>query len=327
MRSSRQLQVKHKVSIYMSRWRIIAVACLVVVLSACNDSTTQGQKDQRLSEQDLAARQKEHSDDANVYHFGFELRASPQEDARQYLPFLKYLEGATGYRFELEFTPENEDIVNNLGTGEVHFAAIGAVSFIEAQNRLGVLALAHGINPLGKSEYRAYIVVQPNSSIESIADLRGKHFAFGSTTSTQGHLIPRIMLHQQGLSLDDLAGYTYTGSHQNCADALVAQRADACGMQDTLAERLAKQGTIRILHRSDYYPSSGIAANHDVPDEVIARVREALGSFDPKGQDAKGLYKWERTEMPNGFSPAESQDYRNLKHWMQKLGLLEEAKP
>ena len=46
----------------------------------------------------------------DTYIFGFDLRASPQEDARQYLPFLAYLEKTTGYKFKLQFTPIKLDI-------------------------------------------------------------------------------------------------------------------------------------------------------------------------------------------------------------------------
>ena len=67
-----------------------------------------------------------------TFHFGFDLRSGPLEDARQYLPFLNYLSRATGYDFKLRFTSKSSSIIDDLGTGKVHFAAVGAVSFIKA---------------------------------------------------------------------------------------------------------------------------------------------------------------------------------------------------
>ncbi len=67
---------------------------------------------------------------------------------------------------------------------------------------------------------------------------------------------------------------------------------------------LAKKGLVRILHTSRYYPSSGIAANKDVQKEVLAKVKQALIDFQPKGHDADGLYNWNKTEMPYGFVEA-----------------------
>ena len=45
---------------------------------------------------------------------------------------------------------------------------------------------------------------------EDIKELRGKCFAFGSEMSTQGHLIPRSMLEEAGITLNDLGKYIYT---------------------------------------------------------------------------------------------------------------------
>lgn len=261
--------------------------------------------------------------DPNVLRFGFDLRASAQEDARQYLPFLKYLERSTGYHFKLRFTPEDGVIADNLGTGVVQFAAIGAGSYLKARARYGAIPLVHGLNEQGRAEYRSVIVAAPDSPIQRIEDLRGKRFAFGSVTSTQGHIIPRIVLAEHGLSLEDLVGYEYTGSHYNCATVVAAGRFDAGGMQDTLGLKLAKEGSIRIIYTSKFYPSSGITANKNVSSEILDRVKQALIDFQPEGRDAAGLYHWDRTEMPNGFIKAHDSDYEELREWSRKFGLLE----
>lgn len=296
------------------------LASMLPLLVACGGPGNEGQRDRRLSDQELAELSARKNQDHGAYYFGFDLRASPQEDARQYLPFLAYLKRATGYDFELRFTAKGEDIIDDLGSDKVQFAAIGAVGFIEANRRYGARILVRGINASGESASRSYFVVQPDSPIQRIEDLRRQRLAFSSKTSTQGFLIPRIMLYQHGLRLKDLGGYIFTGSHQNCADAVVSQRADACGMQGILAQRLAEQGLVRVLHRSGFYPSSGIVANNQVPEEIVAKVRQALLAFEPAGRDAEGLYAWERTEMPLGFEAARAEDYQELEQWMQKLG-------
>ena len=257
--------------------------------------------------------------DADVLRFGFALRSSAVQDAKQYLPLLQYLEEATGYSFELYFTPKDGQVVDDLGTGVVQFAAIGADRYVQARARYGVVSLVRGLNAQGRAECRSVIAVAPDSPIQTIEDLRGKRFAFGSIVSTPGYLIPRITLLQHGLTLDDLAAYEYTGSHRDCAEAVVSGRFDACGMQDTMGEELAADGLVRIIHTSQWYPSSGIAANKDVPPEVLDRVRQALLDFDPLGRDAPGLYHWDKTEMPNGFTEAKDEGYAELGEWVVKL--------
>jgi phosphonate transport system substrate-binding protein len=257
-------------------WTAVFLALVGVLLTGClpGNDHREIDLDDRVSEAELHALTVR--TDTDVLRFGFDLRASPQEDARQYLPFLQYLEQATGYAFELRFMPQDGQIVDDLGTGVVQFAAIGAGSYIQAHAQYGVIPLVRGLDTHGRAEYRSVIVVAPDSPIRTIEDLRGKRFAFGSLTSTQGHLIPRIILLQHGLTLDDLAAYEYAGSHRNCANEVTAGRFDAGGMQDTLGEELAAAGLLRIIYTSQYYPSSGIAANKDVPPEVLDRVRQAL---------------------------------------------------
>jgi len=259
-----------------------------------------------------------------TYYFGFDLRIGPSEDARQYLPFLDFLSRATGLGFELRFTSKASSIIDDLGTGRVDFAAIGAVSFIEANIQYGARILARGVNQRGKAEYRSMIVVSPDSAIKTLNDLRGKSFAFGSVSSTQGHLIPRITLSQNGIELSDLAVYGYTGSHRDCANSVIKGTFSACGMQDTMAESLEEEGALKILHVSPYYPSSGIAANQNVPTAVIEKVRQALVDFAPLGRDKENLYDWHKTEMPNGFQIARPIDYDELQAWLNTFGLAPE---
>lgn len=256
------------------------------------------------------------------YLFGFDLRSTPQEDARQYLPFLTYLQQATGYRFELVITGVGENLSEKLGQGQVDFAAIGAVSYIKSKERYDVKAVARGLNALNRAEYRSLIITATDSKIQRIEQLVGKRIAFGDANSTQGHLIPRIDLLKHEIELDDLATYEYTGSHNNCADAVINGRFDACGIQDTMGYHLQERGMAKVIHSSEYYPSSGIAAHGGVLPEVVEKVRRALVEFDAGGKHASGLYHWERTEMPNGFVSASEDDYREMHKWMERLGFL-----
>ncbi len=260
----------------------------------------------------------------DTFHFGFDLRNSPQEDARQYIPFIKYLEKKTGYSFNIHFTPADKNIVDELGENVIQFAAIGSGSYILADHKYDVCPLVRGINHAGKAEYKSVFVVLPDSPIDTIQDLRGKRIAFGSDTSTQGYLIPRIILEDNGLALNDLKSYVFTGSHLNCANEVLAKHADVCGIQDTMGYDLAKKGLLRIIYESDYFPSSGIVCNKKVLPEVREKVKQALLDFQPKTRDSANLYNWDKTEMPNGFVSASEEDYEIMHNWTNKFGLLPE---
>lgn len=259
--------------------------------------------------------------DGTLY-VGFDRRLEPKEDVKMYVPLLNYLERTTGFRFRLRPTPKEGNVVDDLGRGVVQFAIVGTLSYLQAHSRYGAQPLVRGLNADGQGVYRAAIITRPSNPIKSLADLRGKTFAFGAFNSTQGHLIPRIPLEQAGIRLGDLATYEYTGSHAEVANAVISGRFDAGGMQDTLAQSLANRGLVRILVLSAYYPSSGIAVAPGVDPVIVDMVRRALLDFDPIGKHAVGLYHWERTEMPRGFIGAQHGDYAELQTWAERFGLL-----
>lgn len=315
------LTIRHFLLKYGRVFIILVLSLAVISCDSSDDIPIQKVDDETvISNSKLQQGRKKQQQ--NTYYFGFDLRNSPQEDAAQYLPFLKYLEKATGYHFKLYFTSKDSSAGKDLGLNKTQFAAMGAMGFLETQENYDVISLVRGINHQNKAEYQSVLVVKPDSPISDIKNIKGSKLAFGSKNSTQGHLIPRIMLTKNDILLEDLDTYTFTGSHQNCAEAVVSGHYDVCGMQDQLAKKLVIQGILKIIHSSDYYPSSGIVVNRSVSVEVAAKIKQALLDFKPRGIHSEGLYHWDSTEMPGGFISANENDYKNLRQWALQLGFL-----
>jgi phosphonate transport system substrate-binding protein len=255
--------------------------------------------------------------------WGFDRRLEPKEDIRMNASLLRWLERQTGLRFRLRIAPRGQSVADEICAGRVHFGIVGTVTYLQAYHRCGARILVRGRNREGQDTYRAAIVVPPDSPVRDLADLRGRSFAFGSPNSTQGHLIPRLMLQRAGLTLHDLRAYAFHDSHAATANAVISGRYDAGGLQDTLALALAERGLVRILALSEPYPSSGIIAGPGVPEKTAQMVREALLTLDPGGRDRAFLYHWERSEMPMGFAPARDEEYADLYWIAREIGLLE----
>ena len=260
----------------------------------------------------------------NTLWFGFDLRLGPKEEVSIYTPFLHYLEKATGRRFRIKFTQKYEDTVKNLGTGVTDFAAIGPLSYVIGEQEYGIRYLVSGVNSDGDPKYHSVIFSRPDSPLQDLSDLRGRCFAFGSEISTQGHLIPRKMLEDDGITLEDLSEYIYTGSHVNAVKAVLNGACDAGGIQDTLAHRLASEGKIKILKISGPYPSSLIAYNNSVDAKIVESVRLALLAFEPRGRHKEMLVDWDKTEMPLGFSRINEPELKKVMALASKYGLAHE---
>lgn len=256
--------------------------------------------------------------------FGFDLRLGPKEDVRIYLPFLKYLEAATGRHFRIKFSEKYEDTVEDLGKGVTHFAAVGTLSYVIGEARYGIRYLVSGVNKEGDTTYNSIIFTAPNSKVHDLKELKGKCFAFGARMSTQGHLIPRKMLQDEGITLNDLGKYIYTGSHLDTLKMVLNGECDAGGIQDALAKRLSLEGKIKILKISEPYPSSLIAYNNSVDSKTVEAVRSALLAFEPMGRHKAVLEDWDKTEMPFGFTKVNELEMEKVKALARKYGLLKE---
>jgi len=249
--------------------------------------------------------------------FGFDPRLNPKEDVSLYQPFLNYLEQQTGLKIALKFTEKYEDTVDNLGHGRVGLAAMGPVNCVIAKAKYGIGCLVMGLNHEHKPEYRAVIFTRTDSPLRRLEDLKDRAFAFGDYFSTQGHAIPRKMLDDAGVSLEELRFHVFTGSHANTVKAVLSGDYDAGAIQDSLALRLAAEGRIRILATSKPYPSSLICYNPDLDPQALARIKEALLALDPTGIHGELLVNWNRTEMPNGFVEYQPNSLREIEELVQ----------
>jgi phosphonate transport system substrate-binding protein len=239
----------------------------------------------------------------NTLLFGFDLRLGPKEEVRIYTPFLKYLEKATGRRFRIKFTEKYEDTIKNL---------------------YGIKYLVSGINKEGDPQYHTAIITKPDSEIQDLKDLKGRCFAFGSKMSTQGHLIPRKMLEDAGVTLNDLSEYKYTASHVNSVRSVLNGECDAAGINNTLARSMLSNGEIKIIKVSQPYPSTVIAYHTAIDEKIIKEIRSALINFEPMGKHSSMLFDWGKTEMPMGFTKVNEPELNEIKMLAMKYGLLSE---
>src|SRR5437867_12396784 len=80
-------------------------------------------------------------------------------------------------------------------------------------------------------KFQSVFITQPNSGINSLADLKNKTFTFGSPSSTSGHLMPRWFLLQQGIDPDkDFRRVAFSGAHDATALQVAGGKVDAGAM-------------------------------------------------------------------------------------------------
>jgi phosphonate transport system substrate-binding protein len=70
-------------------------------------------------------------------------------------------------------------------------------------------------------EFKSYVIAHASLRARSLEDLRGKSFAFGSRSSTSGHVMPRFYMLRAGIVPEKaFASVTYTGDHKKTVQAV-----------------------------------------------------------------------------------------------------------
>jgi phosphonate transport system substrate-binding protein len=181
-------------------------------------------------------------------------------------PLRQYLAKATGAKVELIIPTNYNATVEALGNGSLDFAYLGALTYVKAHDRYGVLPL---VQRSADKTFHSLFITQSGSSIQKLADCKGKRFAFGDINSTSGHLIPYDELIKAGINAEQDMQVRYTGSHAATVKAVEGGAADAGALDETvyrsmIAEGKVDGGKVRIFLTSPPFVDYVWVARKDV---------------------------------------------------------------
>jgi phosphonate transport system substrate-binding protein len=224
----------------------------------------------------------------------------PSENATQALitwgPFVKALEKEVGIKVEQVNPSDYAGVIEAQLNGKVDLAMYGPFSYYLAKTAgakiepVAVQISAIGANP----SYKSYLVVPNNSSISSINDLKGKKVCFVDPGSTSGYLYPLEGLKSAGLSEKDYTA-VFAGGHDKSVIAAKGGSCDAGFVYDDMFDKLLiergllKTNEMKVVWRSKSIPNSPIAVRTDLPDTLVAKIKEAVPKIDSLYLQANGL--------------------------------------
>ena len=211
---------------------------------------------------------------AETYVFGVHPYRNPAELANIFKPLISMLEAETGakisFRSAKDFKSFNQAIVN----GEIDIFYTGPTLYAELSDQHpDKVRLLGTFLDKGKSTFKGVIVAKKDSPIKSLADLRGKKFAFGDRDSTLSCYIPAAMLMDAGVF--DSMKYDFTGKPDNVANSVLQGQHDAGGLKPDVAEKFMGQG-LKVIAESAPVYEHVVGVGPKVDAATMKKIQAAL---------------------------------------------------
>jgi phosphonate transport system substrate-binding protein len=224
----------------------------------------------------------------------------PAENAsgvtERWAPSMSYLSRELGVKVTLRIANDYAAVIESQRAGNAQLAFYGPASFARAvMTGVKIEPIVNQKHDTGASGYYSVIYVRADSPYKTIEDLKGKNLALVDPNSTSGNQAPRFFLHKAGHPVDAHFGKTvYAGSHENAVLALVQGTVDAAANlyntdTDTMVTRMAAKGMLkkpdgtpltqadfRVVFKSDFLPEGPFAMLASLPDDLKAKIRDAL---------------------------------------------------
>ncbi|WP_314439850.1 putative selenate ABC transporter substrate-binding protein [Massilia timonae] len=248
---------------------------------------------------------------------------APTELQRKFKPLGEYLAKATGLK--VEFTPVTDYAasVEGLINRKIDMVWFGGFTFVQANVR------SKGqVTPLVQREedekFRSvFITTVPG--ITKLEDLKGKTLAFGSESSTSGHLMPRSFLLQAKINPDtDLKRIAFSGAHDATVAAVAGGKVDAGALNISVWEKLVESKKVdpkqvRVFYTTPGYFDYNWTVRTDMDPALKKKILDAFLALDGSTAEGKQILDLQRATK---FVATRTANYGAIEAAARNAGLL-----
>ena len=195
-----------------------------------------------------------------------------------------------GIKVELQLAGDYTGVITGMQHKHIDVAYFGPKSYVEAQKRANAEALVVEVDAeSGLPGYKGIIITKKDSGLNTLDSIKGKTWAFTSSQSTSGTLVPTVMFSKAGIDPQKyFSKVLYSGGHEASILSIKAGKVDAASTNNLDYNRgLGKQWTaedFNTIWTSDLIPGSPMAARADLPTSLKMAIKGAFLSYnDPEG--------------------------------------------
>ncbi|MBM3107559.1 putative selenate ABC transporter substrate-binding protein [Pseudomonas sp. V1] len=210
---------------------------------------------------------------------------APTELLRKFKPLGEYLEQKLGMKVEFVPVSDYPAVVEALATDRLDMAWLGGFTFVQVHLK------SPTATPLVQREQDAEFTskfITANPQIESLADLKGKTFAFGSISSTSGSLMPRyFMLKDNNIKPETyFSRVAYSGAHDATAAWVQAGKVDAGVLNASVWDKLVASGKVdtnkvKVFATTPSYYDYNWTVRGSLDPALKEKIKQAFLDLDP----------------------------------------------
>ncbi len=211
----------------------------------------------------------------------------PSEDSRAMLAqskdIMDALEKNLGIKVEGFVATDYNGVIEALRSKHIDVAYLGPFSYVLATTVTPVEAFVIAETAKsGRTFYHSQIITLKTSGIKTLADLKGRNFAFVDPASTSGYAFPLAGLLKAGIEPKrDFKNVIFTGAHDANAVAVANGKVEAATIADRIFDAAVKKGLIKeqdvhVVWRSQPIPESPMVWRKDLPADLKAKVKAAF---------------------------------------------------
>lgn len=204
----------------------------------------------------------------------------------RYGPMRDKLRERLGCEVELISTSDYQGVITAMANDQLDFALFGPKSYVEASARADAEALLMELNREGEPGYRSIFIVPAGSSVTTLAEARGKKFAFTDPNSTSGYLVPKVVLRDEVKEPAEtfFGEVVFSGAHGTSMLQVAAGELEVAATNDLDMGKMVQKGAldpaaVRVIYTSELIPGSPLAARREVPATLKAAFVAAMLEF------------------------------------------------
>lgn len=257
--------------------------------------------------------------DISVMKFGVVPLEAPAVMFKKFTPLVEYLSEELNRKIELRVAPDYRTAVREFGLGVTQICYMTPLTYIQAHKAYGVELIAKALRN-GKPYHHSVIITRDDSTIQSVKDIKNRSFAFGDIHSASSHVVPRAMLLEEGVSLEDLAMHKYLGYHDDVVERVLKGEFDAGAVRESTAYKVKDQG-LRFIKFSGEIPEFNICVSSAMNDDDKREIKSTLLNLSSTTKEGASILS-SIDENYTGFTEAADEDYSVIREMMLKVGML-----